>query len=134
VALYNKESFVNNFNIFKVMSFVLVFSISGCSSVSSELSSQISTDVINAYGKLDKLDKMFDIDKARVNVLSETKAHMIWSKMRIASTDMGVTSENQKITLIWELIDGKWQITSKSIKTKSDPMKLSYNKPLKQDK
>jgi hypothetical protein len=115
------------------MLFVLVFSISGCSSVSSELSSQISTDVINAYGKLDKLDKMFDSDKARVNVLSETKAQMIWSKMRITSTDMGVTSENQRITLTWELLDGNWQIISKSIKTKSDPMKLSY-KPFKQDK
>ena len=124
---------MNNFNIFKVISFVLVFSVSGCSSVSSELSSQISSDVINAYGELDKQDKMFDINKARVNVLSETKADMIWSQMRMASTDMGVTSENKKITLTWELLDSKWQITSKSIKTKSDPMKLSYNKPIKRD-
>lgn len=115
---------MNNFNIFKVMSFVLAFSVSGCSSVSSELSSQISTDVITAYGNLDKQDKMFDIDKAKVKVLSENKAHMVWSKMRITSSDMGVTSENQKVTLVWELREGKWEITSKSFKAKSDPIKL----------
>jgi hypothetical protein len=124
---------MNKFNAFKIISIVLAFSLKGCSSVSSELSSQISSDVINAYGNLDRQDKMFDIDKAKVNVLSETKAHMIWSKMRIASTDMGVTSENQKVTLVWELVEDKWKVTSKSFKTKSDPIKLSYNKPLNRD-
>jgi hypothetical protein len=124
---------VNNFIpiITKGFLVILALTLFGCSSVSEELKVNVSSDIIQAYKLLDKSEQVLDINEAKVNVLSDTEAKMVWFKMRMAANDQGdVRNEQQKVTLNWQLVNGNWKITSKKIKTKSEFNNILKKKPI----
>ena len=104
----------------------------GCSSVSADDSNQVTADVINAYSQLDKSARSLDVNKAKVEVISDIKSRMVWFSNGISSAEMGGSlHEYKKIILTWQLLEGKWKVTSREVKSKSEFSESLFTQPNK---